>query len=71
MSSSPQAGIFTEGSTHFCYLEYQLQPDATTRDDVRQRYPVGIGCQRRGTLSETVIAFGKECLGPGEPRVAP
>ena len=43
MSSSPQAGIFTEGRTHFYYLEYQLQPDA--RDaGYTTGCPVGIGC---------------------------
>ena len=58
MSSSPQAGIFTEGSTHFYYLEYQLQPDATT-DDVRQAIRSALAV-KGGETSETVVAFGKD-----------
>lgn len=58
MSSSPQAGIFTEGRTHFYYLEYQLQADAPT-EDVRRAIQSALAVEG-GELSETVIAFGKD-----------
>ena len=57
MTFSPQDGIFTEGSTHFYYLEYQLQPDAATRDI---RRAIQEASAVKGEASETVIAFGKE-----------
>ena len=57
MTSPPQAGIFTEGSTHFYYLEYQLQPDAATQDI---RRAVRSALAVKGEVpAETVIAFGK------------
>ena len=58
MTSSPQAGIFTEGRTHFYYLEYQLQPDAPT-EDVRRAVQSALAVEG-GEFSETVIAFGKD-----------
>ena len=58
MTSSPQAGIFTEGNTHFYYLEYQLQPDAATRD-IRRAVRSALAVKAEGP-SETVIAFGKD-----------
>ena len=58
MSSSPQAGIFTEGRTHFYYLEYQLQPDAATHD-VRRAIQSALAV-KGGEASDTVIAFGKD-----------
>ncbi len=58
MSSSPQTGIFTEGSTHFYYVEYRLQPDAAT-PDIRQAIQSALAVEG-GELSETVVAFGKD-----------
>ena len=58
MTSSPQAGIFTEGSTHFYYLEYQLQPDAATQD-IRRAVQSALAV-KGGEPSDTVIAFGKD-----------
>lgn len=58
MASSPQTGIFTEGSTHFYYLEYRLQPDAATRD-IRLAIRSALAV-KGGEPSETVVAFGKE-----------
>ena len=58
MTSSPQAGIFTEGSTHFYYLEYQLQPDAATQDILRAI--LSALAIKGGETSDTVIAFGKD-----------
>ena len=56
--SSPQAGIFTEGNTHFYYLEYQLQPDAATQD-IRRAVRSALAVKREEP-SETVIAFGRD-----------
>ena len=58
MTSSPQAGIFTEGNTHFYYLEYQLEPDAATQD-IRRAVHSALAV-RGGESSETVVAFGKD-----------
>ena len=58
MTSSPQAGIFTEGNTHFYYLEYQLQPDAATQD-IRRAVQSALAV-KGGEPSETVVAFGKD-----------
>lgn len=57
MMSSPQAGIFTEGSTHFYYLEYQLHPHAATQD-VRRAIRSVLDI-KGGEASDTVVAFGK------------
>ena len=58
MTSSPQAGIFTEGNTHFYYLECQLQPDAATQD-IRRAVQSALAV-KGGEPSDTVIAFGKD-----------
>ena len=52
------AGIFTEGRTHFYYLEYQLQPDAATQDILRAI--LSALAIKGGETSDTVIAFGKD-----------
>ena len=55
---SPQAGIFTEGRTHFYYLEYQLHLHAATQD-IRRAIQSALAI-KGGEASDTVIAFGKE-----------
>ena len=69
MTSSPQAGIFTEGSTHFYYLEYQLQPD-TAMHDVRRAIQSALAV-KGGEASDTVIAFGKDAWDRLNPRGTP
>ena len=54
--SLPQAGIFTEGRTHFYYLEYQLHPETTTQDLRRALRSALAGKGEKA--SETVVAFG-------------
>ena len=58
MTSSPQAGIFTEGNTHFYYLKYQLQPDVATQD-IRRAVQSALAV-KGGEPSKTVVAFGKD-----------
>ena len=54
----PQAGIFTEGRTHFYYLEYQFHREAATQD-VRHAIRSALAVQGE-EASDTVVAFGKD-----------
>ncbi len=65
MTSLPQAGIFTEGRTHFDYLEYQLHPHAATQD-IRRAIQSALAI-KGGEASDPVLAFGKDTWEPLNP----
>ena len=69
MTTSPQAGIFTEGRTHFYYLEYRLQPDAQM-PNVREALRAALSIKGEEAF-EMVIAFGKDAWNRLNPAWCP